>query len=65
MRLRGRAVSYSMALDSTTGDLLESGSSSPDQTSSGTYLVREIVDTLPAEIVTVLGTARVHQEIWK
>lgn len=54
-----------MALDCTTGDLLESGSSSPDQTSSGTYLVRELVDTLPAEIVAVLGTTRVHQEIWK
>jgi len=58
-------VSFSMALDSTTGDILESGSSSPTLTSSGTYVVRELVDTLPAEFVSVLGTARVHKEIWR
>lgn len=58
-------VSYIMVLDATTGDLIGSGASSPGVDYLGTYPVRELVGALPAEMVSALGTQRVHKEIRK
>jgi hypothetical protein len=56
-------VSYVIVLDTATGDLVETGVTDPTTNYVGTFTVRELVDTLPAEMVTALGTKRVHKEI--
>jgi hypothetical protein len=56
-------VTYFMVLDAETSDQVQVGTTAPDSTFAGTVTVRELVDTLPADLVSTLGTKRVHKEI--
>lgn len=51
-----------LVLDSATGALIESGTRSPKATGTST-MTSEIVTTLPAAFVTVLGTERVSKAV--
>ena len=46
-----------------TGQIVESGSIAPTSTFTGTIVVREWVDALPADFVEVLGTDHVERDI--
>jgi hypothetical protein len=58
-------VSYYLVLDEETGDIVDGGSVSPGAVYSGSTSLREVVAALPDEMVSVLGTKRVHKEIWR
>lgn len=58
-------ISFTIVLDAATGELVATESTAPDRTFAGVVEMRALVNALPADFVTALGTERVHRETQK